>query len=93
MDFKTIRKLLIANQIMVVSLINHYDHYVEVPSAAQTPEYRERLVEGMVTTNYTLRFLPDDSEVLTTIYPDVMEARTALKELIKTQLEFIENIH
>lgn len=93
MDFKTIRKLLIANQIMVESLINHYDHYVEVFSAVQTPEYRERLVEGMVANDYTLRFLPDDSEVLTTIYPNVIEAHTGLKELIKTQLEFIEIIH
>lgn len=93
MDFKTIRKLLIANRIMAESLINHYDHYVEVPSTAQALEYREMLVRGMVATNHTLQFLPDNSEVLTTIYPYVIEAHTALKELIKTQFEFIENIY
>lgn len=93
MDFKTMRKLLFANLMMFVSLINHYDHHADVLSVVQVPEYRETLVKGMVSTDYTLRLLPDNSEVLTAIYPRVMEAHTALKELIKSQIELVEKLH
>lgn len=92
MDFKTMRKLLFENLMMFESLINHYDHYVDVFSVV-TPEYRKTLEKGVVNTRFTLQLLPDNSEVLTAIYPSVMEAHTALKGLIKSQIELVEKLH